>query len=59
MPGSASGRITCAEGLAGRGAEIGRGLDQAARHALERRLHRQDHEGQPDIDEDEEGADDS
>ena len=45
-----------AEGLARLGAEIGGGLDQVARHAFERRLRWQDHVGQPDVAEDEEGA---
>ena len=59
MPGSASGKITVRKVWRGIGAEIGRGLDEIAGHALERRLGRQDHEGQPDIEEDQEGADDS
>ncbi|MNT63246.1 hypothetical protein D3C72_2010460 [compost metagenome] len=45
-----------AEGLGRRAAEIGGRLDQVGRHALEGCLDRQDHEGQPDVDEDDEGA---
>ena len=41
----------------GRAPRSAGGLDQARRHPLERRLHRQDHERQPDIEEDEERAD--
>ncbi len=55
MPGSASGKSTVRKVWPGR-AEIGGGLDQGARHALEGGLRRQDHVRQPDIDEDEEGA---
>ena len=46
-----------AEGLERRSAEIGRGIDQIGRHPLDRSLDRQDHVGQPDIDKDDEGAD--
>ena len=46
-----------AERLARIGAEIGGRLDEVRRNAFERRLRRQDHVGQPDIDEDQERAD--
>src|SRR5262249_55645369 len=45
------------EGLAGMGAEIRRGFDEGARHALERGLDGQHHVGKPDVDEGDAGAD--
>ena len=56
-PGDRQRQDDAAEGLARVGAEVGRGLDEGARDAFERGLHRQHHVGQPDIDEGDAGAD--
>ena len=49
MPGSASGSTTVAQRAELPRAEVGRRLDQRVGDALERRVHRDDHERQPDV----------
>ena len=53
IPGSASGNSTLRNVRQPRRAEVGRGLEEVVRDALERGVHGNDHEREPDVGEDE------